>query len=126
MSHFLAENYKKTITLKQLTYSEIQTKERHHITIGKADLCVSDVVIFQSEADELLNAKQPSTARDTWAVITTKESFNFADKTLCVYGFNTIEDLPKKLIDMANSIYNANVSLSESNQKMMQAGVEYL
>jgi hypothetical protein len=126
MSHFLAENYKKTITLKPLTYSEIQTKERHHVTNGKADLCVSDVVVFQSAADELLNAKHPNSARNIWAVITTKESFNFADKMFCVYGFNTIEDLPRKLIDMANSIYKANISLSESNQKMMEAGVEYL
>jgi hypothetical protein len=126
VSHFLAENYKKTITLKPLTYSEIKTKERHHITIGKGDLCVSDVVIFQSQFDELMNAKHPQSAQNTWAVITTKETFKFDDRLLCVYGFNTIEDLPKKIIEIANSIYQANISLSESNIKMLQAGVEYL
>ena len=124
MSHFLADKYRKTITLKRLAYSEIKTKERHHITVSKADLSVSDVVVFQSENDEMINAKHPEAARNTWAVITTKETFAFADKMLCVYGFNTVDDLPHKMLDIANSIYQANVSLQESNVKMMQAGVE--
>ena len=126
MSHFLADAYKKTLTLKQLTYSEIKTKERHHITLSEAKLSVSDVVIFQSESDELMNAKHPESARDTWAVITTKESFNFGGRLLCVYGFNAIEDMPQKLLEMANSIYEANISLQDSNIKMIKAGVEML
>jgi hypothetical protein len=112
--------------LKQLIYSEIKNRERHHIAISSAALSVDDVVIFESEADQMMNAQHPATARNTWAIITTKEMFNFADKVLCVYGFNSIDDLPTKFIDVANNIYKANISLQESNIKMMQAGVDLL
>jgi hypothetical protein len=126
MSNFLVDKYKKTITLKQLIYSEIKNRERHHIAISTAALSVDDVVIFESEADQMLNAQHPVSAKNTWAIITTKETFAFADKMLCVYGFNSIDDLPAKFIDLANNIYKANISLQESNIKMMHAGVELL
>jgi hypothetical protein len=124
MSHFLSDSYKKTLTLKHATYTEIKTKERHHVTLKDASLCVSDVVVFQSENDQIANAKNPQTKTNNWAVITTKETFDFGGRLLCVYGFNTVEDMPYKLLKMANSIYEANISLQESNVKMMQAGID--
>jgi hypothetical protein len=126
MSHFISEKYKQTLTLKRAIYGEIQRKERHHFALSVAKFAVDDVIVLQSEDDELLNAKHQASAKNTWVVITTKEVFAMGEKLLCVYGFISLEDLPPKFLDIANNIYQANISLQESNLKMIQAGVEML
>tara|TARA_R110000787_G_scaffold259703_1_gene364980 strand:+ start:156 stop:536 length:381 start_codon:yes stop_codon:yes gene_type:complete len=126
MSHFLADAYKKTITLKQDVYSQIVQKERHHITLSKANLEINDVVVFQSESDEMMNAKHPSSSKETWAMFTTKESYSLGGKTLCVYGFITLESLPQKLITMANKYYLLNAELVKEQIEALDIKVDAL
>jgi hypothetical protein len=126
MSHFLADAYKKTVTLKQHVYTQIQNKERHHITMSTANIEVNDVIVFQSESDEMMNTKHPEASRDTWTMITTKESYSMGGKTLCVYGFITLEGLPQKLVEMANGFYKRNGELVQEQIDMVKRGVEML
>lgn len=126
MSHFLTDRLKETITLKQLVYSEVEAGERRHLVMSSAKLQVDDVVILQSETDALMNQKHPSSARDTWVIITTKETFAIADKKLSVYGFINVCEMPAKLMRLANNIYEANVELSQQQVKMMEQGISLL
>ena len=126
MSHFLADAYKKTITLKQDVYSQIMNKERHHIILGKFDINIDDVIVFQSESDEFMNAKSPLTSQDTWAMITTKEVLKFSTNSLAVYGFITLESLPQKLITMANKYYSLNAELVKEQIEALDIKVDAL
>jgi hypothetical protein len=126
MSQFLQHKFKERLTLKRAIYSEITRKERHHLALSHSNYEVQDVVLLQSEDDEMMNAKHPNAAQDYLVMITTKEIFRFGDKSIIVYGFTGLNDLPASIIQVMDSVYRANVSLSESNEKMLQAGIEYL
>jgi hypothetical protein len=126
MSQFLQHKFKELLTLKRAIYSEITRKERHHLALSHSKYDAQDVILLQSEDDELINAKHPAAAQDYMVMITTKEVFRFGDKSIVVYGFTGLNDLPASIINVMDSVYRANVSLSESNEKMLQAGIEYL
>jgi hypothetical protein len=111
MSHFLSDAYRETITLKQHVYTEILNSERHHLCMSKANININDVIVLQSEHDHMLNAQHPETAKNTWTIITTKESYQMGGKTLCIYGFIKLEALPNKLVEMANRYYELNAEL---------------
>jgi hypothetical protein len=124
MSNFLADKVKKTITLKELQYSQVKNRDRHHLAFASSKYEVGDVIVLQSESNEMMNARHPNSAINIWALITTKEVFPAGENLLCIYGFTSLEDMPRKLLDIANSIYQANCELVDFKVSAMQKGIE--
>jgi hypothetical protein len=124
MSHFLADKLKKTITLKDEIYLQIAKKTRRHLALSGEGLKVGDVVELQSTFNELDNSKNQKSAITIWALITTVEVFSMPPRTLTIYGFTSVDELPEVMLDMVNAVHQENKNMTETIRTMMENGVE--
>jgi hypothetical protein len=124
MSHFLADKLKKTITLKDAIYLQVAKKTRHHLALAGENLKVGDVISLQSNFNALSNSKNPKSAITIWALITTVEVFSMPPRTLTIYGFTSVDELPDVMVDMVNAAHQENKNMTETIRKMMENGVE--
>jgi hypothetical protein len=109
VTSFLSAVYKTTLYFEQDKFTKIINKERHYFCSRKGGLNVGDVVLIEpKDSDSHIHKTTLE------LLITGKDS----TPELTVYGFVSVEDIPKALHDLVSGIYEANHDLVEQVQDL--------